>query len=198
MIPDINLLPKIDKSDSKSKIVYGIISAITLLVLAFFAWQYFDTNNKMNSLTTKQQSLQNDKQQLQIEFDALASVSTSSFVNSVAFVERVSYPVTPILDETQRLLPNHSYLRDYQFEEKSTTILVDFETLTDVSSYVKRLEQSEYFDDVQIGELANFDINPNKAIDETNDETFNEIPRYSVEITLLLDEIYLATGGINE
>ena len=198
MIPDINLLPKIDKSETNSKLLYGIIAVATLLVLSLFSWQYFDTKSEMNRLTTKQNLLQNEKQQLQTEFDALASINTSSLVESVAFVERVSYPVSPILDETQRLLPHYSYLRDYQFDENSTTILADFETLTDVSSYIHHLEQSEYFKDVQIGEVTNFEVNPNKAtdVDESDEAAFNEIPRYSVEILLIMNEVYLATGGI--
>lgn len=198
MIPDINLLPKIDRSESSSKLLVGVIGVATLLVLALFAWQYVDAKSEMNRLTTKQQSLQNEKQQLQSEFDELSSKHTSSLVESVAFVEHVSYPVTPILDETQRLLPKYAYLRDYKFDEKSTTISADFETLFEVSSYINRLEQSKYFVDVQIGEVANFDVNPNKAMDEskTNEQSFNEIPRYSAEIILILNEVYLATGGI--
>lgn len=200
MIPDINLLPKIDKSESNSKLLYGIIAVATLLVLTLFSWQFFNAKSEINSLTSTQQSLQNEMQQLQIEFDALANKNTSSLVESVAFVERVSYPVSPILDETQRLLTNNSYLRDYKFDEDSTTILVDFESLSDVASYINRLEQSKYFEDVQIGEVNNFEINPIEAVGEanTNEETFKEIPRYSAEITLKMDKVYLATGGMNE
>ncbi|MEO4053313.1 PilN domain-containing protein [Solibacillus sp. CAU 1738] len=197
MIPDINLLPKLDKRETGSKLLYSLIGIATVMVLSLFVWQYFEAKNELATLTTEQQALQQQKEQLQSEYDVLVNASKGSLEESVAFVERVSYPVSPLMDETQNLLPKHAYLRNYSFAEKSTTISVDFETLNEISSYVNRLEQSAYFSDVQIGTVSNFDVNPNETSDgKAKDETFNEIPRYSVDITLFMDEVYLATGGV--
>ncbi|MEG0472506.1 MAG: hypothetical protein RR588_09240 [Solibacillus sp.] len=192
MIPDINLLPRLERGQSSSKVLYSAMAAGVILLLAVLVWQYFSARSELVTVTAQQQSLQSEVEQLQVEYDNLSNVAKGSIEESVAFVERVSYPVSPLIDETQMLLPDNSYLRNYEFEEKSTTITVDFETLTDVSTYVNSLENSAYFFDAQLEKVDNFELNP------TNEETvtFNEVPRYSVDITLFMDEAYLATGGV--
>lgn len=192
MIPDINLLPRLERGQSSSKLLYGAVAVGAVLLLALLIWQYVSARIELVNDTAQQQSLQQEVDQLQVEYDKLTNETTGSMEDSVAFVERVSYPVSPLIDETQRLLPENAYLRNYEFEEKSSTITVDFETLTDVSNYINRLENSPYFMDTQLKKVDNFELNPN------NEEptTFNEVPRYSVDITLFMNEVYLATGGV--
>lgn len=195
MIADINLLPKVENRQSSPKILYGAVGIGTLLILSVLVWLYFDARSELVTLTTTQQLVQGERDQLQIEYDVISSMSKGSLEESVAFVERVSYPVSPLIDETQNLQPEHTYLRDYGFDEKSVTVTADFETLTDVSTYVNRLEQSPYFIDVQLGSVSNFELNP--ALEEVTDaQKFNEIPRYSVEFTIFINEMYLASGGV--
>ncbi|MEG0451256.1 MAG: PilN domain-containing protein [Lysinibacillus sp.] len=192
MIPDINLLPRLERGQSSSRVLYGAVAVGTILLLTLFIWQYFSARIELVNVSAQQQSLQNEVAQLQVTYDELSNETKGSIEDAVAFVERVSYPVSPLIDETQLLLPENSYLRNYEFEEKSSTITVDFETLTDVSTYINSLENSAYFADTQLEKVDNFELNPN------NEEiaTFNEVPRYSVDITLFMDEAYLATGGV--
>lgn len=192
MIPDINLLPRLERGQSSSRVLYGAVAVGTILLLTVFVWQYFSARIELVNVSAQQQSLQNEVAQLQVTYDELSNATKGSIEEAVAFVERVSYPVSPLIDETQLLLPENSYLRNYEFEEKSSTITVDFETLTDVSTYISNLENSAYFADTQLEKVDNFELNPN------NEEIaiFNEVPRYSVDITLFMDEAYLATGGV--
>ena len=195
MIADINLLPKIEKRQSSSKVLYGVIGIIALVGLAVLVWVYFGARSELVTLANTQQQIQAERDQLQIEYDVLTGMNQGSLEESVAFVERVSYPVSPLIDETQNLQPEHTYLRNYEFNETSITVTADFETLTDVSTYVNRLEQSPYFIDVQLGSVSNFELNP--ATEEVSDaQKFDEIPRYSVDITLFMNETYLASGGV--
>ncbi|MEK4228872.1 PilN domain-containing protein [Solibacillus sp. FSL H8-0538] len=195
MIPDINLLPNIEKGQSSSKLLYGVVGIIALLLLSLLVWQYFGARSELVTLTNEEQALQAQRDQVQSEYDELISGNKGSLEESVAFVERVSYPVSPLIDETQNLLPENTYLRNYSFDEKSATISVDFETLSDVSTYVSRLENSAYFVDIQLGSVSNFDVNP--ITEDTAEEiNFNEVPRYSVELTLFMNETYLASGGV--
>ena len=195
MIADINLLPKVEKGQSSSKILYGAIGIVALVGLAVLVWVYFGARSELITLTSNQQQVQAERDQLQTEYDVLTGMNQGSLEESVEFVERVSYPVSPFIDETQNLQPEHTYLRDYGFDEKSITVTADFETLTDVSTYVNRLEQSPYFNDVQLGSVSNFELNP--ATEEVTDaQKFDEVPRYSVEITLFMNETYLASGGV--
>ncbi|MEG0473338.1 MAG: PilN domain-containing protein, partial [Solibacillus sp.] len=175
-----------------SKMLHGAVVVGAVLLLTILLWQYFSARSELVNISAQQQSLQQEMDQLQVTYDELSSGMKGSFEDAVAFVERVSYPVSPLIDETQLLLPENSYLRNYEFEEKSSTITVDFETLTDVSTYVNSLENSAYFADTQLVKVDDFELNSN------NEEivSFNEVPRYSVEITLFMDEAFLANGGV--
>jgi len=194
MIPDINLIPNLDKDDSGSKIVYLILSIATLLLLSLLAWQYFQARADIVTLTKEQTALQAQRDELKSQLDGMNSTTQGSLEQSVEFVELVSYPVTPLIDEIQSLQPNNSYLRSYSFNAESVSITVDFETLNDVAEYISRLTNSSYFTDVQVSSVSNFDLSSENISESEKD--FNVIPRQTANFTLVIDEGYLATGGV--
>ncbi|WP_107841577.1 PilN domain-containing protein [Metasolibacillus meyeri] len=194
MIPDINLLPHVSRSESNFKIFYSILAIVALLILSFIIWQFFSAKSEVTKLTNEQQTLQAQKDRLQSEYDALLANNTGSIQQAVAFVEKVSYPVSPLMDEIRTLLLANSYLRNYTFDQQKVIVQADFETFTDISKYVALLEHSEYFNDVQLGTVKDFEVDPNNDIKE-NEVDFSTISRYSVQIELYINEIYLATGG---
>lgn len=195
MIPDINLLPHVERGASNSKLVYGVLGIVTLLLLTLLVWQYFGARSELVTLTNEQQALQAQRDQLQVDFSLITGMNQGSLEESVSFVERVSYPVSPLMDEAQNLQPENSYLRNYSFGEQTATVEIDFETLSDVSTYVSRLERSEYFANVQLDSVSNFELNPVTG-EGTDTINFNEVPRYSVVITLAINQTYLAAGGV--
>ena len=196
MIPNINLLPKNSNRTTESNIVYIIIGVLAVLVLAFMVWQYVGSRNDLTTLATEEVALQQEVKRLQVEYETLASnVQQGSMEESVTFVERVSHAVSPLIDEMQELLPNYTYLRSYTFSESSVSIKIDFETLSSISQYIKALENSPYFMDAQLTNVANFELSP--ATEEVDEEDkFNEVPRYTASITLEINNTYLATGGV--
>ena len=123
--------------------------------------------------------------------------SQGTLEESVAFVERVSYAVTPIVDAMKQLLPQNTYLRAYEFSENAIHVEADFETLYMISSYVSRLEKSPFFDDVQVDAIQDFELDPTGQ-NESDTVSFNEVPRYSVELSLVFNQAYVAAGGERE
>ena len=177
MIPDINLLPKVDQDEGSSKTFFILIAIITLLLLAVMSWLYFTARADVVKLTTEEQSLQAERDALQAQLTDLQGANQGSLEESVAFVERVSYPVTPLIDETQGLLPDNTYLRNYSFGESTVSFSVDFETLNAVSMYIERLESSAYFLDAQVGSIANFELGPDgEEQDEKQKFTSDSVP----------------------
>lgn len=127
----------------------------------------------------------------------MQSFNEGTVEESLAFVERVSYPVTPLIDEAKKLLMDHTYIRNYTFSTESVQIEIDFEMLSDVSKYVDALNNSPYFNDVQVESVDDFEVNPAGGnSDRTDEEKFKEAPRYSAKIDLVIDSMYLATGGL--
>ncbi|KGR74040.1 PilN domain-containing protein [Ureibacillus sinduriensis] len=194
MIPDINLIPRLEKSQQGSKLVYILLVIVALLALTFLIWQYFTARADIANLEREQASLNNQRNQLNEQIAALQPGSGGSLEQSLQFIEMVSYPVSPLIDEIQGLQPNNSYLRNYAFSPESVSLSIDFETLSDVSAFVTRLNNSAYFIDGQVLSITSSALGEEPG---TEDETdFNVIPRQSVEIMLLINETYLATGGV--
>lgn len=194
MIPDINLLPQIEKGETSLNIAFYVVGIVSLITLGLLIWTFFDAKSDIASTTPERDSLLAARDSLQAEVASYDILSSGSLEESVAFVERVSYPVTPIMVEAQNLLPLNTYLRSYVFSEIGVQVVADFETLNAVSSYVSELEKSPYFSDIQVGAISNFEIDP---AGEKTDEAllFKEVPRYNVEIMLVIDQLYVVAGG---
>lgn len=194
MIPDINLLPKIEKGATSLKLAFILVGILSVLTIGLLAITYFGARSEIASAIPERDSLLLTRDALNAELASAQTGSQGSLEESVAFVERVSYPVSPIIIETRNLLPTDTYLRSYGFSETGVQVAVDFETLNAISVYVSHLEKSQYFDDVQVGTIQNFELNPTG--EEVNDtQQFTEVPRYSVEIFLVIDQLHVAAGG---
>lgn len=194
MIPDINLLPKIEKGATSFKLAFILVGILSILTIGLLAITYFSAKSEIASAIPERDSLLLTRDTLNAQLNSSQTGSQGSLEESVAFVERVSYPVSPIIIETRNLLPTDTYLRSYAFSETGVQVEVDFETLNAISSYVSQLEKSPYFNDVQVGTIQNFELNPTD--EEVNDtQQFTEVPRYSVEIFLVINQLHVAAGG---
>ena len=194
MIPDINLLPKIEKGATSLKLAFILVGILSVLTMGLLAITYFSARSEIASAIPERDSLILTRDALNAELASAKTGSQGSLEESVAFVERVSYPVSPIIVETRNLLPTDTYLRSYAFSETGVQVAVDFETLNAISTYVSQLEKSPYFNDVQVGTIQNFELNPTgEEIIDT--QQFTEVPRYSVEIFLVINQLHVAAGG---
>ncbi|MGE7689432.1 PilN domain-containing protein [Lysinibacillus sp. NPDC097214] len=194
MVPDINLLPQLEKRADSPKLFYSLLILVVGIVLTYLVFLYFTAKSDLSMLLEEEQSLTTQVEQLQQELDAKQSVNQGSLEESMHFVQSVSYPVSPLMDEAQKLLPAYSKLRSYEFGQDSINITVDFESMPDISKYVERLLGSLYFTDAQINSLSNFYVQVGAEQELTPEQKFKEIPRYSVSITATVDQMYLAGG----
>ena len=196
MIPDINLLPHVGKSESDSKVLYSVIVAVAVIAIILIFWKLFEVNSDNAYLSNKQQQLQLQKGQLQVESGVLLNRNTGSFAVAVNFIERVAYPVTPLMDEVTKLLPQHAYLRKYTFGTNIVNIAADVETITAISNYIAQLEKSEYFNEVQLEFIKSVEqvsaSSSNTVSDDASDATKRSY--YEATIKLSINELYLAGG----
>lgn len=194
MIPEINLLPKLEKRKTSPLLLYMIL-AIILIILACMTYLFFDAKTELKDLSAEERRLVERQEQLRNDIATKQSQNTGSLKQSVQYVQSVAYPVTPLIDETNALLPSPSYLRSYSFGTNQVTIEADFETMTAISKYVERLLASPYFTDALIDSITNFDIELGEQDkDLPAEEKFKQIPRYSVTITATIDFMYLVGG----
>ena len=201
MIPDINLLPNIEKRAEGGKLLYVLLSVISVLALSVFVYMFISSLLQIKDLEQEQQTLTTQQTQLQTQLDSIQNMNAGSLEESLAFVERVSYAVSPLIDESKSLLPDNTYLRQYSFSADAVMISADFEMLSDVANYVEELNGSDYFSDVQVTDVTNFELDPagdsaEKSQEQQDREKFQQLPRYTVSISLLIDAMYLANGGV--
>ncbi|MGE8001899.1 PilN domain-containing protein [Lysinibacillus sp. NPDC093216] len=193
MVPEINLLPNLEKKHSTPTLIYVVFIILIGMIVGYMIFLFFQAKSDFTKLNAQEVELSSQREQLQIELDGKRNANQGSLEQSVQFVENVSYPVTPLMDETQVLLPEQTYLRNYVFGEKNVEITADFETMSAISSYLEKLTASHYFNDIQVDTISNFDLAIGQE-EESAKNKFKEIPRYSATITLGIDFKFLAGG----
>lgn len=193
MVPEINLLPQIERRKSSNLLV--IIGAILIvLLLIFLLIQYFTLKSDVTSLSSQETEITVERDLLSAEVAAMATGEQGSLSSSVTFVESVSYPVSPLIDEIQSLLAENTYLRAYQFNEEGVLLEADFETMNEISSFIERLLNSSYFGDVKVETLSSFE--PVGEGDTEDDKIDFDVQwRYSATLFLVYEETYLRDGG---
>ncbi|MGE7997416.1 PilN domain-containing protein [Lysinibacillus sp. NPDC093190] len=194
MVPEINLLPNLEKKHSTPTFIYVVFIILIGMIVGYMIFLFFQAKSDLTKLSAQEVELSSQREQLQMELDGKRNANQGSLEQSVQFVENVSYPVTPLMDETQVLLPEQTYLRNYVFGEKNVEITADFETMSAISSYLEKLTASPYFNDIQVDTISNFDVSIGNQEEKSAKNKFKEVPRYSATITLGIDFKFLAGG----
>jgi len=193
MVPEINLLPKMERQKSNSILIIAIGLILFAAILLLFFIQYMSLKKEVNALTAEETYVSAEKADLTEQVNLMNTSDQGTLAESVVFAESVSYPVSPLLIEVDSLLEENTYLRRYDFMEQSVDVSVDFETITVISNFVEKLLQSDYFTDVKIEQISNFEAD--KDIEDSQIINFEVIPRYSATINLTIDQAYLSAGG---
>jgi len=194
MVPEINLLPNLEKKHSTPTLIYVVFIVLIGMIVGYMIFLFFQAKIDLTKLSAQEVELSSQREQFQIELDGKRNLNQGSLEQSVQFVENVSYPVTPLIDETQVLLPEQTYFRKYVFGEENVEITADFETMSAISSYLEKLTASPYFNDIQVDTISNFDVSIGTEEEERAKDKFKEVPRYSATITLGIDFKFLAGG----
>lgn len=195
MVPEINLLPNLEKKHSTPTSIYVVFIILIGMIVGYMIFLFFQARIDLTKLNAQEVELSSQREQLQIELDGKRNLNRGSLEQSVQFVENVSYPVTPLMDETQVLLPEQTYFRKYVFGEENVEITADFETLSAISAYLEKLTASPYFNDIKMDTISNFDVSIGNQEEESAKDRYKEVPRYSATITLGIDFTFLAGGG---
>ncbi|MFJ5768469.1 hypothetical protein [Psychrobacillus sp. NPDC093180] len=193
MVPEINLLPKRERQKSNSILVLVISLILILTILVLFFIQYLTVKKDIETLTADETYSTAERDDLTQVVTDLKVSGQGDLQTSVTFAERVSYPVSPLLIEVNALLEPHTYLRQYEFVERSIHISVDVETMKSLSLFVDKLLISDYFSDVKVESVTNFELSNSE---ENTEKKYEIIPRYSAILNLEIDQTYLENGGV--
>lgn len=186
MIPDINLLPQRERKTAGGNWLFPVFGILFILTFGFMVFQYLTLSKDIASLEKKEATLTSEKAVLEEEVYDLRELDGEDLETSIRFIESISYPVSPLIDELNRYLEDHAYLRNYSFREDKVSFSVDFETITDVSTYIDNLLRSPYFKDVIINGMSSFD-----PVSLEDEDRFEVIDRFTNTFEVLIDLAYL-------
>ncbi|MEK4246123.1 hypothetical protein MKZ20_12325 [Psychrobacillus sp. FSL K6-2684] len=190
---EINLLPERERKKSNIILIFAISFILFITILLWFFIQYITLTRDIETLSSDESYSLEEQADLTTNLEAVKTSSEGDLKASVSFAENISYPVSPLLIEVNSLLEKHTYLRKYEFLEQRITLTLDVETMSTISRLVTNLSASEYFNDIKVQSVTSFDIDSST---EENKVYFEIIPRYSAELTLEIDSVYLKNGGV--
>ncbi|WP_427137098.1 hypothetical protein [Psychrobacillus psychrodurans] len=193
MVPEINLLPKMERQKSNSILIIAIGLILFITVILLFFIQYFSIKGDIETLTAEETYSVAEREELTQLVKDINMSGQGNLQTSVSFAESVSKPVSPLLIEVNALLEEHTYLREYEFTNQSINITIDVETMMSMSKFVDKLLVSEYFSDVKVESVTHFELSNST---ESIEERFEIIPRYSAIINLVVNQSYLENGGV--
>lgn len=193
MVPEINLLPKRERQKSNFILILAISLVLLITVMLLLFIQYSSVKGDIETLTAEETYTVAEKEDLTQLVNEINMSGQGDLQTSVTFAESVSKPVSPLLNEVNTLLEKHTYLRQFEFVNQTILISVDVETMTSLSKFVDKLLVSNYFSDVKVESVTNFDLSNSS---ESEEKKFEIIPRYSAIINLNIDQSYLENGGV--
>lgn len=194
MNPEINLLPVFEKRKPESYL--GLILFIVVLgaLILFLAMYLMGIKQDAADLAAEEQSLILQRAELQNQVDTAEPEPEISYSDAVLFVELNSFPASPFIEEMQRIREPNQYIHSYSFTPGVIGINADFETKSDIAFFVESLMKSNYFEDVQVDTIQEFDIGEVGA-EEGLVEEAEVAPRYTTSIRLIPLPEYTAQGG---
>lgn len=166
MVPEINLLPKRERQKSNFILILAISLVLLITVILLLFIQYFSVKGDIETLTAEETYTVAEKEDLTQLVNEINMSGQGDLQTSVTFAESVSKPVSPLLIEVNTLLEKHTYLRQFEFVNQTILISVDVETMTSLSKFVDKLLVSNYFSDVKVESVTNFDLSNSSESEE--------------------------------
>lgn len=194
-LPEVNLLPKHERSSSSYFQMF--IGLIIILILAYglLGFYYFTSKSQLKEEQATYTQVISDNEVLQAQIDQSTSSDDVNLADVLSFIEGHDMRTSYLLEEVDELLPEDSYLSEYVYDNYEGALTVHFETLDDVAQYTKKLTESSFSTDVLVDEVGTFKPRDNE---ETNEEILLHNPRYETTFTIDIEKDTLRGGLVHD
>jgi len=192
MVPEINLLPQMERKSGGSKWGALLVLIAFIAIVGVLAFQYFSLTSSVKTLQADQQALLAEKTKVEEKIATLEQPEKMDLGTMVGVLERITYPVSPLLEEMNVYRGDNVYLREFILKDNEIEFVMDFETMPETATYVGDLVGSAYFADVKVDEIETFV----PVVGERTFESFDVIDRFANRFIVTIDPTYLRTGGI--
>lgn len=192
-IPKINLLPSFKIKKNKRSLLWLVAVLVVVAIVSFALWNT-SIARKIDTLAveniTKQQAVDRANEQI-----ANYTVEKGqSLEKSVEIIDKLSYPVTPIIEAVNKGLKYYEYKTNLHFTEKNLSLTVQYETFSDIANYIEVLQANELFVDIKVTTIDN--ATPNKI--DYNNPIDDPLLRHTAVVDLTLNLSLLQEAKNNE
>lgn len=194
MLPDINLLPKYEKQNSVTYILFIIGLVIVILLFGVLLYIYFSSKSSLEDTEQNLTQLNQEKTILEERLNnANSDDDTGTLESAVEYAELHIIPTSNFIDELFEILPENGYLSNYNYGYQSVDIETQFETMSDAAAYVAELNRSESVRNIVVNEISTFELSATGETEEeiNEEELFETIPRYNVSYSIDVNQEYL-------
>lgn len=185
-LPEINLLPDFRHESRTQSIFFFIFVALVIISFIFMGYLYFSTKSKLQSTTSEANELTEQRDLLTAQKNELEADKGSAYEQAVNFAENYAIPTSILITELNRLLPDDSYLSDYDYSSSVVKVVSHFETLDDVAGYTTKLVNSEFITDTKVESIETFTLKEEERDD--GQALFDVIPRYESDFSLIINK----------
>lgn len=185
-LPDINLLPEHERDTSFLFPLFIGLVVLTLLLYGFFLYQYITSKKHISAAEEEEAGLIEEEASLSAKLSELDGDDVTTVKGIADFLDTQDIHTSIFVDEMNELLPDNSYLANYDYAVNEATMTIHVETLDDVAAYTDRVKQSEYTRDVKVDDISIF-----KPVDHGEGDdiySFAHIPRYEANFTILVNK----------
>ncbi|MCU9614019.1 PilN domain-containing protein [Caldibacillus lycopersici] len=154
MIPNINLLPKYERKDSRIFIIVLTIAVAWLLLLLFSIYQYVLANSDIKLLQKQTESATLERAVLEKQLHMIDVEQLATIQDAITYVEGITVPTSIVIEELNQLLPNTSYLRQYSYNNGEISIQSEFASMNTIAQYITALDASEIISDAVVNTIT--------------------------------------------
>jgi type IV pilus assembly protein PilN len=178
MIVEINLLPKKEPKNAAVLVSVAVFTAFLIAAAVVFYVLSARADEQINELEgdLKQiRAMQEIEQQKQK--DAQSAQGIKELQEAVQWSENYPLKMVPLLRNMTKLLPERGFMMNFSYEGNGTvTIAVQFDTSEQAAYYLKRLEDAEFVEAVQLKSVSA--VNDTDKNNGQDTEEKQVVPRY--------------------
>lgn len=185
MLPDINLLPRKERKRSLFYTLFLVGLAIALLLMLAMAYQYFAVTSALKKADTQNAQLTEEKAKLEASLAKKEVIDAGPLNDSVVYLENYVTPTSKLIDQLMTVLPETAYLKEYNYTNGEVKVVSQFETMTDASVYLGKLNASKYINGVKVESVQTEEpeepaLNEDDESDSDSERVrFDVVPRYN-------------------
>jgi type IV pilus assembly protein PilN len=192
MIVEINLLPKKEPKNAAVLVSVAVFTAFLIAAAVVFYVLSARADEQINELEgdLKQiRAMQEIEQQKQK--DAQSAQGIKELQEAVQWSENYPLKMVPLLRNMTKLLPERGFMMSFSYEGNGTvTIAVQFDTSEQAAYYLKRLEDAEFVEAVQLKSVSA--VNDTDKNNGQDTEEKQVVPRYLAQYEIHVRKQVLA------